>query len=460
MPTVQEFSLRIERASYDKASGEMRWRAVASDTDSDLANDNMSLELFNDFIGRIANKEVPPPDFTSDFWKGGMPYVSLSHYLDLNGKAVPGTVDAIYVDGNRLKAKGKFFDNDLGRACFKSICKDLANTATDKPPVRISIAFLDYEHEHKSNGMVFYRSSVDDICLECAKEFVKNKKYGKIFKSGLLIHLAMTRVPMNRRTAMEVDKSMTTRKEDALSIVENADLVEEMEKESQLIGKSDALVIKAKKDDKKEDSDVSNQNENATVSDEEMDDDEDCSEEMAAKGKCKDKKMDEMKAELAEIKSLLVKLSETSAPEVHPLDEIFTAFKANFDEVFKDFTTSEERLMKLQEPYALIGKSLVELAKANEVPAAQVETKSDAQPDLVSALTQALTPLYQKLDLVLAQRSAAQPVSVDQPDTVSTSVPQRRSINPLQAQSLVARSSTSVQKSQTPKLRSIIERTT
>ena len=105
--SLTEFSLRIERASYDKATNERRWRAVASDTDEDSRSDNMSLQLFNDFLRRIQANELAPEEFRSNFWTGGMPYLSISHYPDLNGEAVPGMPEAVYIDGKFFKAKGK-----------------------------------------------------------------------------------------------------------------------------------------------------------------------------------------------------------------------------------------------------------------------------------------------------------------------------------------------------------------
>lgn len=249
---LSEFSLRIERASFDKATQERRWRAVASDTDEDSFGDSMSLALFNDFLGRIERGDLVPEDFRSDFWSGGVPYLSVSHYLDLNGKAVPGPTDAVYVDGRCLKAKGRFSDTPLGRACFDAVCRDLYDEKSKarEDKVRISIAFLDWAHKHKSNGFTFERKSLEDTCPECMREFLDHitngtEILGKEFLKGHLIHLALTRVPVNKRTSMEVDRSMTTRKEDAASIIgeELADEIDETDKA--LVGKSEALIIKA-----------------------------------------------------------------------------------------------------------------------------------------------------------------------------------------------------------------------
>jgi hypothetical protein len=252
---LQEFSLVISKAAYDKASTDASkrrtWAMVASDTEADSYNDSMSLELFSDFINRANAKEQPPETYRSDFWSGGLPYLSISHYPDLNGDAVPGVVEEIYVDGNRFKAKGYYYDNPIGRSTFESVCNDLYNperqNADDK--VRVSIAFLDYKHRHKDSDFVFERSEVSDSCPECMKELIEfalegKEPQGKEFLRGHLIHLAHTRVPVNTRTSLEVDKSMTTRKEDAASIV-GEELAKDIDEKASLVGKSEALVVKS-----------------------------------------------------------------------------------------------------------------------------------------------------------------------------------------------------------------------
>ncbi len=122
---VASFSMAITKTSYDKRTNTRRWKAVASDINDDLYNDNMTLELYEDFLYRIEMKELPPESFRSDYWSGGMPYLSISHYSDLNGKGVPGPIDTVYVDGKELKSTGRFDDTPLGKKCFQAISKDL-----------------------------------------------------------------------------------------------------------------------------------------------------------------------------------------------------------------------------------------------------------------------------------------------------------------------------------------------
>ncbi len=243
---LEEFSLTIKKAVFDEPTQEMRWRADTSDIDDDSYGDNMTLELFEDFVGRINSNELAPEPFRSEFWKGGMPYLSVSHYPDLNGKAVPGSVDKVYLDGKFLKASGKFHKTPLGSACFDAACKSVYSK-DEEDKVRISIAFLDWMHKHKSNGYVFERKDLGDLCPECLAELIKGEYSGRTFLKGQLVHLAQTKVPVNKRTEItaEVDRAMAkTRKDDAESIV-GKELADELEQEAKLVGKSEALIIKA-----------------------------------------------------------------------------------------------------------------------------------------------------------------------------------------------------------------------
>ena len=246
---LTSFSMRLKSVTHYKEEDQLRWKMVASDTDEDYYKDNMSMELFNDFTNRIEIKELVPEEFRSDFWSGGMPYISVSHYTDLDGSAVPGEVENVYIDGDQLHARGQFYKNKLGHACYHSCIKDLYSEPKPENPIRVSIAFLDYGHTHKSNNFEFTRKNIDDLCPECIMEQIRGEFSGKIFKKGQLVHLALTRVPANDRTSMEVEKSMTTRKEDAASII-GEELADELDEKAKLVGKSQALIIKAEDEPK------------------------------------------------------------------------------------------------------------------------------------------------------------------------------------------------------------------
>ena len=457
---VTRFSMAITRTSYDKLTNTRRWKAVASDTGDDTYNDNMTLELYEDFLQRIESKELPPESFRSDFWDGGMPYLSVSHYLDLNGKGVPGPTDAVYVDGRveagrgKLKASGRFDDTPIGKACFQSISKDLdaKSNIPDDEKIRISIAFLDWKHKHKSNGYVFdHTESKSVICPECLRELIDDEYEGKEFLRGQLVHLALTREPVNKRTKMEV-RSMTTQKEDAESIV-GEEIAEELEEEkAKIVDKSEVsdndpeivvkseddkpLVEEAKQDKKKKD-------------DEEEEDDEDDKK----KKKKKEEKSKVEKAEVAvildtsDVMKVLEEIKSDLAVEpvpVHPLDVAVAELKSVYDEAV-ELPNSQEALQMIQEPF----EALMLVIQSG---VAKTESEEEDETTEDGAVAKAIAALAQELGLLRAEVSTmkSQPRNVlpEQPE-----VPVRRSITP----SLLMQPATET-KSSTPNLRKIVER--
>ena len=491
---LTEFSLII-KASQDPVTQEMRWKASASDIGEDSFNDNMSIELYRDFVRRIESQELAPEQFRSNFWQGGMPYLSISHYPDLEGKAVPGTIDVAYIDGDCNKAcfksKGTFSDTPIGRAAFEAVKGNIYQPEDTK--VRVSIGFLDWSHKHKSNNYLFERADIDDICPECLKEMIKGKPQGKIYLAGQLVHEALTRVPANKRTEMEVDKSMTTRKEDAESII-GEELAEELDKEAKLIGKSEALVIKAKdeecpkgmdekecerwkKDHKRggdkphdEGQDGDRQGKDTIVqaptgrpSKSTTSDDEECDcddpknmEKEKCKGKKKEKAdFDEIKSELAEIKSLLKSPSEVELGDFKPhvLDAAISKLKSDFDDaVIVSNLPVDDRLKLLQSAFDQLGEVVKEKVSMASIPV-QVPVQNTPQTDatdMVQAFSEALKPLQQQLGLLSAQMA-----ELKKPAQTTSTVPTRISVSP----QLIQQRSTVV-KSETPHLRELIERTT
>lgn len=238
---IHELSLYISKAS--SSDGKMRWTATSSDTDWDLYGERMSIPLFQKMISNINLKSPPPEQFksfvVSDYWQGGMPYLSIAHYSDGNGKAVPGEVHELFIDGKKLKAKGILYDTPLGNNVWKSLKEDENKPLNDDNRIRISIGFLDLRHSH--DNVEFFRKSLSDACPQCLRGFGQ-----KTYLDGYLVHLALTRVPVNTRTIMEVEKSMAkksvTKRGDALSIVQDEALVEEIVQADALAAKSDVLV--------------------------------------------------------------------------------------------------------------------------------------------------------------------------------------------------------------------------
>lgn len=241
---IAEFGMSIVKAT--SKDGEMKWRSVNSDIEEDYFGERMSLELFADFNKHIENKDSIPEIFRNaiceEDWCGGMPYVSLSHYkTGANKVNVPGEVSKVYVDGKALKSTGILYDTPLGKAVYKSLEKDLVERSGN--PVRISIGFLDMEHSH-GDKFTFTRKGLTDKCPLC-KEGIGDK----IYKKGYLVHLALTRVPANPRTEMELElKSMTTKIQDVESIVKDEEVIKTLDLKSLA---EDVLVIKT--DDADED---------------------------------------------------------------------------------------------------------------------------------------------------------------------------------------------------------------
>lgn len=249
MNSLKQLSMYITKTSL--SNGLMKWAAVNSDVDWDLYGERMSISLYDNMLGYIEN-ETPPPDWfkdeiCSEFWCGGMPYLSISHYSDQNGKAVPGEPLELFVDGKQLKAKGILYDNELGKEVWKSLKED-ENLPIDEDRIRISIAFVDLAHRHGEGNPIWTRKSATDICPQC-----RAKIGNKIYEDGYLVHLALTRSPVNRRTLITVEKSemagkRVTKKQDALSIVKNEALVEEIAKTA-LEQKSEIMVEMSEADE-------------------------------------------------------------------------------------------------------------------------------------------------------------------------------------------------------------------
>lgn len=231
----------IYRVSENSQTGERRWFATASGTKIDKYQERMSVPLFKDFIQRAESREPAPKPFASKAWNGGLPYLGVAHYLDLEGAGIVGPTDRIWVDGDVFKAKGRFRDDSpLADRAFDAIRQDADKGVPKDQRVRISIAFVDWEHEHESHG-IFKRKSLDHSCAMCLAG-IGNKRYLK----GHLVHLALTRRPAYEETdiSLEERSDMTSKRDDAASIVgeEEADKLEKRQAET-LAMRSDGAKI-------------------------------------------------------------------------------------------------------------------------------------------------------------------------------------------------------------------------
>lgn len=216
-----ELGMYFTKASLHE-DGTMHWAATVTDTDEDNHGERVDRSFF---ANAIKNAEA-----------FGLPYVCTSHY-DFKDKGISdeewisGRTDVLFEDGERFKAKGVFFDTPLGKANFEAVREDIQNDTPHDERVRISQGFYDKTKEEEKS------------------ETTEDGSTRKVYKDGIIKHLATTRVPVLPRTEIEAWKEkavMTTKLEDATSIIgeELAGKLEELNKE---VGKSEAedLVIKS-----------------------------------------------------------------------------------------------------------------------------------------------------------------------------------------------------------------------
>jgi cation transport regulator len=469
---LHELSMYITKAVKDEKTGEMTWSAVASDTDKDYYEQAMSKELFQDFITRANNKDLVPELFRSEYWQGGMPYVSVSHYPDFDGEWSAGETKQLFIDGDKLKAKGIFYDTPLGMSCFEAVRKSVKEDVSEK--VRISIAFLDWKHRH--DNMVFIRESLSSHCPMCEKS-----QENVVFLKGQLIHLALTRVPANSRTSIdaEVTKAMAhTQKEDAESIV-GTEMAEKLEEKASLIQRSEAIVIKSEDAQTEEVTPTETvvaevtetapdapvvavieeakkpEKEEPKEDDEALEDDEDLDEDGKKKKVNKSTLAEEMRSFMERIEKAVTPVTalESVSYEAHPLDEALNIIKSSYDIIMKSTVSEDEKLMSFQEPMdnlgAVIKASVKDTVSNPTVEAKSSEaTKDDIQEIVSRSIQEALQPIVESISLLSQQKSMGQ-------DAYRPSVPTPRSINP----SLIARTKVSVKQSETPKIRKLIEAT-
>lgn len=169
----------ITKASFTDKDG-MTFSATASDTDLDSYQERMSIELYNNFIAKLDGTE----------------FISLSHYPSIDGKAELGILTQVYVDGDKMKIRGRFHDNELGRTAWNSIRKDRRDQLPQDKRIRISIGFFDYAHTHGNDRI--WRNTMGKVCPYCMLG-IKEKQY----LDGKLDHAALTRRPALPDTDIE-----------------------------------------------------------------------------------------------------------------------------------------------------------------------------------------------------------------------------------------------------------------
>lgn len=397
--SIEGASLSMHIVKARVKDGEMTIRMTSSDTGKDFYDEAMSGELFDDFISHINAEDDIPEPFKSviaeENWTGGMPYISIAHYKSGTGRVnVPGEIRSIYRDGNVLKAIGVLYDTPLGRAVFKSLQKDLVEKRDDK--IRVSIGFLDLQHSH-GNKYTFTRKSLTDKCRLC-KEGVGDKIYMK----GHLVHLALTRVPANPRTDVEVERSMTTKREDAESIIEDEEVIKGLDLKSQA---EDLLVIKSEESEESEESK-------------------------------EPKEEAEEKEEKSVAETPVAAESATPVPsEPTSIEKSFLALKSKIDALKSQGATGESALKELQPDFEHIG----EVIKAEFTPPPSPEdiAKQNLETTLRSLLGEMLpqviagelaktvAPMQSQLETLeseLRAKSLTQPTRKEEVQTVQRSI--------------------------------------
>ena len=442
--SLAELSMYISKASSQ--DGSMRWQAVNSDTSPDLYNERMSLELYKSMLGYIKSGTPPPEPYRSrvcsDYWCGGMPYLSIAHYPDLGGMAVPGEPFELYIEGDKLKAKGVLYDSKLGQAVWKSLKLDEQKPNDDK--IRISIAFLDLAHKHGDNGETYKRLSTDQPCKECMTGVGD-----KIYLDGYLVHLALTRVPVNTRTIMEL-RSMAkkTRKDDALSIVGDEDVVKAIETQAAIENKSDILVEMSDADDeevvvedsammdkKKKDTKMTPEDESAMV--DTMDAEDNPEKDVNTKKKVKKSLTEEDVVEL--VKSLLPKSDTVSSEPVAEKSALDKTVNDLFDVVDKavrmdaDLNTKLDTITPVMQN---LGSQISEIVKSSVSTARVVADNVDVPTKLIlekiGQLGDTITALTNDVALMKSQTATPQQANDNTPR-----VPRPRSLAPDTVRSVV-----------------------
>jgi len=211
--------------------------------------------------------------------------------------------------------------------------------------------------------------------------------------------------------------TMSESEEDEAEVVD--EVIEEVAEEETPEVVPDPVVEESKhmKDSEKED-------------EESMDDEEEDKKEM----KKKEKKSE---VTLADVLEKLNRLVPDEAPEVevHPLDEAVAGLKKDFSDVLAMELSPEEKLKLIQDSYAEVGKSIVNIVKAEVVDTNQPEQTNVADNSQLTQLANIVEGLAQKVDMLTVKLDKGQALQ-------GPKVPEQRSFrpeayNPFQAQTVV-----------------------
>ena len=233
---------------------------------------------------------------------------------------------------------------------------------------------------------------------------------------------------------------MTKQKEDAESII-GEELAEELEEETKMVGKSEALVVKA--EDKVEEELV----EEGKAKKKEMEDeDEEEDEEDEKNKKKKNEKTSDFEAQML---GILEEIKAEVAPkeiEVHPLDSAITELKSVYD-VAVEMDDSQTALQTVQEPFEVLVRAIqdnIVKVETEELPA-----ESTVESSIAQMLSDFKNEIGQEFGLIRAEIAASKSSA---PKQVVDQAPPRRSIRP----ELVLQPTEP--KSTTPNLKAIVDK--
>jgi flagellar hook-basal body complex protein FliE len=210
-----------------------------------------------------------------------------------------------------------------------------------------------------------------------------------------------------------------------------------------MVGKSEALVIKS--EDETEEEVV----ETPEVEEEKGDykDKEEDEEEEEDEKKKKEKK--EMKSDFEEfVITALSELKSEKTPVAHPLDGAIEQLKSVYD-VAVEMDDAQAALQTIQEPFEVLGKAIQDNLITQE-PEAVPEEPVSVEGNIAQLLSEFRTEMSQEIGLLRAEIAAVKPG--EQPQ--APQIPQRRSMG--LSPELIAKPAE--QKSKTPKLREIVDR--
>jgi len=186
--------------------GVMEWEATTSKFSRDQQGDLVTRGFYQTAIQRFKSKTTPPPFFSVAHYQFqsvcdcGAVFKSLEeHKCSACGqdRLLAGITTDMWIDGKQPKARGVFFDNELGRAVYKSCRDDIEKSVPADERVRVSMGF------YPDPGGV-------RIPAPGQRDFI----------TGWVEHFAGTRVPVVPEATLEAKSlNIKTKYEDAAAIV-------------------------------------------------------------------------------------------------------------------------------------------------------------------------------------------------------------------------------------------------